>query len=182
MCLLGMITGISNECINKCDICIESKSTKKSCHTVQRETDLLNLIHTDLGDLKQTITRGGKKYYVTFIDDCSRYSKVYLIRNKDEAFDMFLLYKAEVENQLNRKIKRVRSDRGGEYTLFNEYCEKEGIIHEVTPPYSPQSNGVAERKNRTLKEMMNSMLVSSSAPENLWGEALLTAYFLQNRI
>ena len=113
------------------------------------------------------MTRGGKKYYVTFIDDFSRFTKVYLLRNKDEAFDVFLVYKAEVENQLNKKIKRVRSNRGGEYILFNEFCEKEGIIHEVTPPYSPQSNGVAERKNRTLKEMMNAMLVSSNALDNL---------------
>ena len=128
------------------------------------------------------MTRGGKRYYVTFIDDFSRYTKVYLFRNKDEAFDMFLIYKAEVENQLNKKIKRIRSDRGGEYILLNEYCEKEGIIHEITPPYSPESNGVAERKNRTLKEMMNCMLVSSNAPENLWGEAILTACHLQNRI
>ena len=105
-----------------------------------------------------------------------------MLRNKDEAFDKFLLYKAEVENQLGRKIKRVRSDRGGEYLLFNDFCEKEGIIHEVTPPYSPESNGVAERKNRTLKEMMNVMLVSFAAPNNLWGEALLSACFIQNRI
>ena len=51
--------------------------------------------------------------------------------------------------------------------MLNDFCEKEGIIHEVTPPYSPESNGVAERKNRTLKEMMNAMLVSSAAPNNL---------------
>ena len=143
---------------------------------------MLSLVHTDLGDLKQTETRGGKKYYITFIDDFSRYNKVYLLRNKDEALDKFVLYKAEVENQLGRKIKRVRSDRGGEYLLLNNFCEKEGIIHEVTPPYSPESNGVAERKNRTFKEMMNAMLVSSAAPNNLWGEALLSACFIQNRI
>ena len=59
-------------------------------------------------------TRGGKNYYVTFIDDYSRYAKVYLVRNKDEAYNMFLLYKAEVKNQLNKKIKRIRSNRGGE--------------------------------------------------------------------
>lgn len=82
---------------------------------------------------------------------------------------------------MNRKIKRVRSERGGGYFRMNDYCEKERIIHEITP-YSPESNGIAERKNRTLKEMMNAMLVSSSAPDNLWGEAILSAYHLQNRI
>jgi len=97
---------------------------------------------------------------------------VYFIKHNDEAFDMFLTYKAEVENQLNKKIKRIRSDRSSEYVLFNE----------VTPPYSPESNGVAERKNRTLKEMMNAMLISSNASNNIWGESLLTACFLQNRI
>jgi len=111
--------------------------------------------------------RGGKSYFVTFIDDYYRYTKVYIIRHKYEAFDMFLSYKAKVENQLNRKIKRLRSDKGGEYTLFNDFCEKEDIIHEVTPPYSPESNGVVERKNRTLKEMINVSLVSSFAPNNL---------------
>ena len=63
---------------------------------------------------------------------------MYLLKHKDEACDKFLLYKLEVENQLGRKIKRVRSDRGGEYVLYNDFCEKEGIIHEITPPYSPQ--------------------------------------------
>ena len=83
---------------------------------------------------------------------------------------------------MNGKIKRLRSDRSGEYTLFNEFCEKEGIIHKVNPPFSPESNGVVERKYRTHKEIMNVLLVSSSAPNNLWGEVLLTACFLQNRI
>ena len=128
------------------------------------------------------MTIGGKKFYMTFIDDYSRFTRVYLLRNKDEAFDMFLSYKAKVENQLDRKIKRIRSDRGGEYITLNYYCENEGIIHEVTPPYSLESNGVAKRKNRTLKDMMNSLLVSALAPNNLWGEAILFARHLQNRI
>ena len=70
------------------------------------------------------------------------------------------IYKAEVENQLERKIKRVRSDRGGEYfsNNFTSFCEEHGIIHESTPPYSPQSNGVAERKNHTLIDLVNVML------------------------
>ena len=92
----------------------------------------------------------------------------------------FCLYKAEVENQLSRKIKRIRSNRG--YTLFNDFCEKEGIIHKVTPPYSLESNKVVERKNRTLKEMMDALLTSSSTFDNHWGEAILAACILQNRI
>ena len=95
---LGIIPKIKNNMENKCEICVETKLTKRPHFSTQRETDLLSLVHTDLGDLKQTETRGGKKYYITFIDDFSRYTKVYLLRNKDEALDKFALYKAEVEN------------------------------------------------------------------------------------
>ena len=95
-----------------------------------------------------------------------------------------MIYKNKVENQLNKKIKRLRTDRGGEYetSILNNYCETHGIIHEVTPPYSPESNGVAERKNRTLKNMVKAMLISSGAPLNLWGEAILSACLIQNII
>ena len=106
------------------------------------------------------------------------------MRNKDEASEKFLIYKSEVENQLNKKIKRLRTDRGGEYdsSMLNAYCENHGIICEVTSPYSPESNGVAERKNKTLKEMVNSMSISSGAPLNLWGKAMLLACHIQNSI
>jgi hypothetical protein len=87
--------------MNKCEICAEVKITKKTWTSVKRETEFLNLIHTDLE--KQTMIRGGKKYYVTFIDDFSRYTKLYLLIIKDEVYNIFLLYKAKVENQLNKK-------------------------------------------------------------------------------
>jgi transposase InsO family protein len=79
---------------------------------------------------------------------------------KDEALDCFKIYKAEIENQIERKIKCVRSDRGGEYISndFGEYCVEHGIIHETMIPYSPQSNGVAEQKNRKLTNLVNAML------------------------
>ena len=93
---LGLINYIDYSCLSKCQICVTSKLTKKTCELVSRETKLLELIHSDLGDLKQTMTRGGTKFYVTFIDDYSRFTIVYLLRNKDEAFDMFLSYKVEV--------------------------------------------------------------------------------------
>ena len=126
-------------------------------------------IHSDIGDLKNTMTRGGKRFYITFIDDYSRYTRVYLLRNKDEAIDAFIKYKNEAENQLSKKIKRLRSNKSGEYESnpFNTFCEERGIRIETTPPYSPGSNGVAERINRTLKKMMNVMLVSLGASLSL---------------
>ena len=97
--------------------------------------------------------RGGKKYFLTLIDDCTKYCYVYLLRSKDEALEMFQHFKNEVENQLGRKIKVIRSDRGGEYEApFGDFCSQHGIIHQTTTPYSPQQNGVAECKNRTLKK------------------------------
>ena len=133
---------------HKCEICVESKMTRLPFHSVERKTEPLDLIHTDICDLKFVQTRGGKKYFITFIDDCTRYCYVYLLRSKDEAVEKFQLYKNEVENQLSKKIKAIRSDRGGEYeSPFEEICSTHGIIHQTTAPYSPQSNGIAERKN-----------------------------------
>ena len=124
-----------------------------------------------------------KKYFITFIHDCTRYCYIYLLNNKDETIDAFKQYKIEVENQLNKKIKMIRSDRGGEYEFpFQEICLENEIIHQMTAPYTPQQNGVAERKNQTLKEMMNALLLSSGLPQNLWGEAVLTATQILNRV
>jgi transposase InsO family protein len=85
---------------------------------------------------------------------------VYLLKSKDEALNYFKVYKAEAQNQLEKRIKRLRCDRRGEYfsNEFSKFCAEHGIIHERTPPYSPQSNSIAERKNRTLTELVNAML------------------------
>ena len=106
------------------------------------------------------------------------------MKNKSDAFENFKTYLNEVENQFGRKIKRIRSDRGREYESneFNSFVRSLGIIHETTPPYSPSSNGVAERKNRTLVELTNVMLIESHAPLNFWGEAILTACYVLNRV
>ncbi|KAL4385517.1 hypothetical protein GQ457_15G014800 [Hibiscus cannabinus] len=135
------------------------------------KTELLELVHTDLADFRNTKSKGGKLYYITFVDDFSRYTKVYLLRTKDEAENFFLIYKAEVENQLDRRIKRLRSDRGGEYgsNFLKGVCEKNGIIHETSAPYFPQQNSIAERKKRTLREMMKSLLISYGLSDNMWG-------------
>ena len=121
---------------------------------------------------------------MTFIDDYSKFCYINLLKSKDEFLDWFKLYKAEAENQLKRKIKILRSDRGGEYITndMSGFCQEDNIIHEVTAPYTHQSNGVTEQKNKTLMDIVNCMLISSDAPKNLWGEALLSAYSIINRI
>ena len=120
------------ENLGKCEVCVESKTTKKSCKPVERELELLSLIHSDLEDLKNTTTRGGKRFYIIFMDDYSRYTRVYLLRNKDEVMDAFIKYKNEVENQLSNKIKILKFDKGREYESnhFNTFCEEHRIIHE----------------------------------------------------
>ena len=126
--------------------------------------------------MKFVQTRGGNKYFITIVDDNTKYCNVYLFKSKDETIENFVLYKNEVENKLNEKIKMLKSDQGGEYELpFVDVCAQRRIIHETTTPYWPQSNGVAKRKSRTLKEMMNAMLKSSSLPQNIWGETILYA-------
>ena len=150
---------------HKCEICVESKLARIFFQSIERSSEPLELIHSDICNLKFIQTRGDKKYFLTLIDDCTRYYYVYLLRSKDEELEMFKHFKNEVENQLDRKIKVIRSDRGGEYEAsFRDFCSQHGIIHQTTAPYSPQKNGVAERKNRTLKEMMNALLLSSGLP------------------
>ena len=117
------------------------------------------------------MTKGRNKYFMTLIGDSTRYCHVYLLKSKDEALSFFKIYKVETENQLDRKIKRLRSDRGGEYfsNEFDSFCAEHGIIPEKTPPYSPQSNGVAERKNRTLTDLVDAMLATLGLSKEWWG-------------
>jgi transposase InsO family protein len=96
---------------------------------------------------------------------------VYLLKSKDEALHYFKTYKVEVENHLERKIKRLRSGHGGEYFSgdFSDFCVEHGIIHERTLSYSTQSNGVAKRKNHTLTDLVNVMLETSGLSKEWWG-------------
>jgi len=133
------------------------------------------------------------KYFITFIDDFSRYMYLYLLRSKDEAFDAFKLFKAEVEKQCGKHIKIVRSDRGGEYYgrytedgqapgPFAKFLQEHGIVAQYTMPGSPDQNGVAERRNRTLIEMVRSMRSNTKLPSSLWVDALKTAAYILNRV
>jgi transposase InsO family protein len=170
---------------SKCQVCVQSKQSRKPHKAAEaRNLAPLDLIHSDLCEMNGMLTKGGKRYFITFIDDSTRFCYVYLLKSKDEALHYFKTYKAEAENQLERKIKRLRSDCGGEYfsSEFSDFCVKHGIIHGRTPPYSPQSNGVAERKNRTLIDLVNAMLETLGLSKEWWGEAILTACHVLNKV
>ena len=110
--------------------------------------------------------------FLTFIDGCSRFCWVYFMKQKSEVFRTFKVFKALVENSFEKKIKSIRSDNGGEYIKidFHHYCESEGIRMEHLVPYTPQHNGVVERKNRSLKEMETCLLQANNIPPSLWDE------------
>jgi len=106
------------------------------------------------------------KCFITFIDDHSLFCHVYLLKSKDEAFDTFIEFQTRVEKQLGHSVKKLRSDRSGEYRLkeAEAYLKEHDIIAEMTTPYSLQYNGITERKNRILTEMVNSILITSNLP------------------
>ena len=140
---------------------VELRLQKKPHKSVVRNTELLKLIHSDLCEFEGILTHGGNRYIITFIDNFSKYTTIYWLKNKSDSFEKFQGFLKEVENQFSRKIKRIRGDRGREYesSAFNSFVQSLGIIHEITAPYSPASNGVAKGKNRTLIELTNAMLI-----------------------
>nr|KAJ0210442.1 hypothetical protein LSAT_V11C400201490 [Lactuca sativa] len=179
MSKMSLIPAFDMQNNEKCKTCMLTKITRQPFKDVVRESKVLDLIHSDLCYFHSTPSLGNKKYVVTFIDDASRYCYIYLLHSKDESLDKFKIYK-QVELHKNELIKVLRSDIGGEY-YDPVYFESTGIIHQTTPPYIPQQNGVAEWKNRTLKEMVISMLSYSVLSEGFWGEAMLTACYILNR-
>ena len=148
-----------------------------------RSKGILDLVHTDVCGPMSAASLSGYLYYVTFIDDFSRKTWIYFMKTKDEVFSRFQEFKALVENQTGSKIKVLRSDNGGEYTSneFKSFCVQAGIKRELTVPYNPQQNGVAERKNRAIVGAAKAMIHDQDLPMFLWAEACNTAVYIQNR-
>ncbi|GJY45367.1 retrotransposon protein, putative, ty1-copia subclass [Tanacetum coccineum] len=140
----GLLKSTDDESFDQCVSCLSGKMTRKSFpHRPERATDLLGIIHTDVCGPLRHVSRQGASYFITFTDDYSRYGYVYLLKHKHEVFETFKVFKNEVENQLGKTIKALRSDRGGEYISqeFKDYLKACGIVQQLTPPYTPQHNG-----------------------------------------
>ncbi|XP_068657905.1 uncharacterized protein [Aristolochia californica] len=177
-----------------CVECIKGKQTNVKKVGAERAKDVLELIHTDICGPFLTTSRNGQQYFITFIDDHSRFGYLNLIHEKSQSLDVFKSFKDEVELQLGKKIKAIKSNRSGEYygrydgsgeqrpgpfAIFLQEC---GIASQYTMPGKPSMNGVVELQNRTFKDMVRSMISHSSLPESLWGEALKTVVYILNRV
>nr|KYP46743.1 Retrovirus-related Pol polyprotein from transposon TNT 1-94 [Cajanus cajan] len=167
-----------------CESCMLGKQARNpfKAHLKTRSKDVLEVIYTDVCGPFEVSSLGGNKYFITFIDDFSKKMWLYLINRKSDVFKCFVEFKSLVEKQSGKVIKVIRSDGGGEYTNseFEIFCKKEGLIHEVVAPYTPQHNGIAERRNRTVLNMARSMLKSKEMPHSFWGEAVATAAYILN--
>ncbi|GJS14223.1 zinc finger, CCHC-type containing protein [Tanacetum coccineum] len=181
----GLLNSTDLRAFEKCVPCMSGKMARKPyTHQVERAKDLLGLIHTDVCGPFKITSRQGANYFVTFTDDFSRYGYVYLLKHKHEVFETFKVFQKEVENQLGKTIKSLRSDRGGEYMSqeFLDHLKDYGIIAHRTPPYTPQHNGVSERRNRTLLDMVRSMMSQTTLPKSFWDYALETASCILNKV
>src|SRR3954466_10283713 len=168
----GLLESLDYESLGTCEPCLMGKMTKTPFSgTVERATDLLEIIHTDVCGPMNVEAHGGYRYFLTFTDDLSRYGYIYLMKHKSETFDKFKEFQSEVENDRNKKIKFLRSDRGGEYLSyeFGLHLKQCGIVSQLPPPGTPQRNGASERHNRTLLDIVQSMMFLTDLPLSFLG-------------
>nr|AAP52343.2 retrotransposon protein, putative, Ty1-copia subclass [Oryza sativa Japonica Group] len=181
----GLLHSFDFESFETCESCLLGKITKAPfTGQSERASELLRLVHTDVCGPMSSTARGGFGYFIIFTDDFSRYGYVYLMRHKSESFEKFKEFHNEVQNHLDKTIKYLRSDRGGEYWSleFGNHLKECGIVPQLTPPGTPQLNGVSKRRNRTLLDMVRSMMSQTDLPLSFWGYALETAVFTVNRV
>jgi transposase InsO family protein len=169
-----------------CEACEQAKATRKQIHK-EREAPLADTfgaeVHTDLWGPSPVPSLGGRGYYVTFTDDYSRFTKLTPLRSKDQTLDAYKSFAAWAQTQHGTQIKRLRSDRGGEYTgdAFSKFLKEQGTERRLTTHDTPQHNGVAESLNRRLVERMRAFLIQSGLTKSLWAEAAQFVIWIKNR-
>lgn len=148
-----------------------------------RPSQILQLVHADIFGPISPTSNSKKRYLLTFIDDFSRKIWVFFLADKLEAFKCFKLFKAKVEKTMATYICGLRTDRGGEFTSkeFTTFCQTNGIQRQLTAAYTPQENGVAERKNCTIMNMVRNMLTCKQMPKTFCPEAVNWAVHILNR-
>ncbi|RVW69976.1 Retrovirus-related Pol polyprotein from transposon TNT 1-94 [Vitis vinifera] len=169
-----------------CESCQLGKHTRVSFpkRLNNRAKSPFELVHTDVWGPCRTASTLGFQYFVTFIDDYSRCTWLFLMKNRAELFSIFQKFYTEIQTQFNISIRVLRSDNAREYfsAPFTSFMSHHGILHQSSCAHTPQQNGVAERKNRHLVETARTILLHSNVPFRFWGDAVLTACYLINRM
>nr|GEV62252.1 retrotransposon protein, putative, Ty1-copia subclass [Tanacetum cinerariifolium] len=181
----GLLDSTDFRAFEKYISCMSGKMARKPyTHQVERDKDLLVLIHTDVCGPFKIMSRQGASYFVTFTDDFSRYGYAYLLKHKYEVFETFKVFQKKVENQLGKTIKSLRSNRKGEYMSqeFLDHLRDHGIIAHRTPPYTLQHNGVSKRRNKTILDMVRSMMSQTTLLKFFWDYTLETAARILNMV
>ncbi|GJY72703.1 putative ribonuclease H-like domain-containing protein [Tanacetum coccineum] len=169
-----------------CVACQKGKQHRASCKskTVSSISQPLHMLHMDLFGPTFVKSLMKKMYCLVVTDDYSRFSWVFFLATKDETSGILKSFITGVENLIDQRVKVIRCDNGTEFKNkeMNQFCERKGIKREFSVARTPQQNGVAERKNRTLIEAARTMLADSKLPTTFWAEAVNTACYVQNRV
>jgi transposase InsO family protein len=183
------ILGLTNVYFEKDRVCSACQAGKqvgvhhphKNIKTIDRP---LELLHMDLFGLIAYISIGGSRYCLVIVDDYSRFTWVFFLQEKSQTQDTLKGFLKRAQNEFGLRIKKIRSDNGTEFknSQIEGFLEEEGIKHEFSSPYTPQQNGVVERKNRTLLDMAKTLLDEYKTLDRFWAEAINTAFYSINRL
>src|ERR1043165_8339863 len=169
-----------------CSACEAGKITKKhhSAKTIMTTTRPLELLHMDLFGPQNYASLGGNKYCFVIVDDFSRYTWVFFLDDKSKVVEIFKTFAKRAQTEYEVSLKHIRSDNGTEFknTHIEDFLDAYGFTHEFSAAYTPQQNGVVERKNRTLIEMARTMLAEYKTPIRFWAEAINTACHIINKV
>jgi transposase InsO family protein len=184
----NLMRGMPTKTFENCETCVACQKGKQhrvsfKSKTVNTNTEPLHLLHMDLFGPVFVKSLNKKSYCLVVTDDFSRFTWVFFLATKDETPGILKAFITRVENLHNHKVKIIRCDNGTEFknSEMNQFCVGKGILRQYSVARTPQQNGVAERRNRTLIEAARTMLSDSKLPVPFWAEAVNTACFVQNR-
>ncbi|KAJ0627129.1 putative RNA-directed DNA polymerase [Helianthus annuus] len=167
-----------------CDVCHRAKQHREPFPLSEHKSSHLGeLVHLDVWGPYRVASRDGHKYFLTIVDDYSRAVWVYLMKNKSEVFENLKGFVNIVKTQFHQSVKCFRSDNGSEFVnnQMKLFCNEHGIVHQTSCAYTPQQNGIVERKHRHLLNVTRALLFESNLPIRFWHECVLTAAYLINR-
>ena len=169
----------------QCEICQLAKHTRSSYSNHEyKSSHPFSMIHSDIWGPTRIKNITGSKWFVSFVDDHTRTTWVFLMKDKSEVSSIFKRFSHMIQTQFATKIQVLRTDNAKDYfnSILGEYLSNHGIVHQSSCPYTPQQNGIAERKNRHLLEITRAIMFTSHVPKYFWGDAILTAAYLINRM